>query len=72
MAQAVTESPPRDYAFLEDARRKSRFVAALARVRKIAETEPRFTAGQLAELAGVLTDAAAETAGTAGEQEPAA
>jgi hypothetical protein len=63
-----TASPPRDYSFLEDARRASRFKAALARARRIAETEPRFTAEQLEQIAAVFTSAGADLA----EQEPAA
>jgi hypothetical protein len=67
MTQKTEDHPARDWSFLEEARRASRFKAALERVRKIAETEPRFTPEQLAELAAVLTGAAA-----AEDQEPAA
>jgi hypothetical protein len=66
MAQTVTDPLARDYSFLEDARRKSRFTAALARARKMAEGEPRFTPDQLATLAAVFTGAA-----IAVSQEPA-
>jgi hypothetical protein len=64
--RAVQDTPARDYAWLEDARRASRFKAALARVRTIAGTEPRFTAEQLTALAAVFTDAAQ----AAGDGEP--
>jgi hypothetical protein len=60
--RATQDTPARDYGFLEDARRKSRFKAARERVTRIAETEPRFTPEQLAELAAIFTGAAARLA----------
>jgi hypothetical protein len=73
MDQVTQDAPARDYGFLEGARRLSRFKAARERVTKIAGTEPRFTATELAELAAIFTDAAArarlaEAAGVVGSQ----
>jgi hypothetical protein len=60
LTHQVTETAPaRDYSFLEEARRASRFKAALERVSKIAETGPRFTDDQLEQLAGVFLAARA-------------
>jgi hypothetical protein len=75
MTSQVTQAPPaRDYSFLEEARRASRFKAALERVARIAETGPRFTDGQLEQLAAVFLAARGQgTQDTAErDQEPAA
>jgi hypothetical protein len=70
--QATETTPARDWGFLEEARRASRFKAARERVARIAETEPRFTPEQLEQLAGVfLAAAAASTAPAETERDQA-